>query len=267
MSRSIHFNGIEYANEEAMPPEVRTAFEQYRAEARQIIPTELADSASRAVPPAWGGPRAAGAVPVPVEFDPVTMLGPASAVHEHDGIRVLPSFGPPHANALVVYRDGFAFQVGKDIHPWRWEEVAVIQSSVWMTGSSHAVYVKHEYTLTRGNGDKVVLDDGLKTIQDALDPIKKNVAAHLLPPLAQQYHAGQALTFGPVTIHQQNGLQLDGRPYAWAAIRDLTVDRGRLTMTLRDGKKHEARASAIPNIEILGQLIGLTFYEIALAYY
>jgi hypothetical protein len=75
------------------------------------------------------------------------------------------------------------------------------------------------------------------------------------------------MTFGPVTIHKQNGLQLDGKLYPWDTILDLKVESGRFKLTLRDEKKHEARAAHIPNIELLGDLIGLKFYESSLAYY
>ncbi len=109
MSRSIHFNDTEYANKEAMPPAVRAAFDKYQQEQEQAVLDELGalndtpDAAPAA--PAWGGPRAPGAVPAPVEFDPVTSLGPATAVHLHDGLRLLPNFGTPHLDVLMLYRE------------------------------------------------------------------------------------------------------------------------------------------------------------------
>jgi uncharacterized Zn finger protein (UPF0148 family) len=240
---------------------------------------EQAQRAEQAAPPvtepatpAWGGPRLEGSVPVPAEFDKVTNLRPAAAVHEHQGDRLLPIFGTPRPNVLVLYRDGLAFRTGKDLHTWRWEEVAVIVSNSSMHSSEHArVWTAYEYTLTKSSGEKVILDDGVKEVEDAIKPIKQAVFGRLLPPLAQGYGAGQAVTFGPVTIHKQNGIQLDGKPYAWNAILDIKVERGRFTVTLRDSKKGQpggqARVSAIPNIELLGQLIGLKFYETALAYF
>jgi hypothetical protein len=254
------------ANAAAAAPVGTPAWWQEQAQrAEQAAPPPAA-----AATPAWGGPRPDGSVPVPAEFDKVTNLGPAAAVHEHQdqGIRILPNFGPPRPSVLVLYRDGLAFRTGKDLHTWRWEEVAVIVSNSSMHSSEHArVWTAYEYSLTKSSGEKVILDDGVKEIEDAIKPIKQAVFARLLPPLAQTYGAGQAVTFGPVTIHKQNGIQLDGKPYAWNAILEIKVERGRFTVTLRDSQKHEARVSAIPNIELLGQLIGLKFYETALAYF
>ena len=70
---------------------------------------------------------------------------------------------------------------------------------------------------------------------------------------------GPALAVGLAspTVQRQHGLQLDGKTYAWNSIQDIQVDDGRLKVTLRAGQKHEARVSAIPNIEVLCQLIGV----------
>ncbi len=73
-----------------------------------------------------------------------------------------------------------------------------------------------------------------------------------------------------MTIQRQSGLQLEGMAsatYAWDAIQDIRVERGRFKVTLRDGKQHEAHASAIPNIELLCRLIGLEFLSPELAYF
>jgi hypothetical protein len=277
MSEPIYFKykGIEYTNLESMPPEVRAEYEK-----RLQIKTQLhrgieqaqrsADSLTPTEPtaPAWGGVRSPGTVAVPQAFDPVTSLGPATAVHERnsDLILAFPSFGPPAPNALVLYRDGFAFQKGKELQTWRWDEVEVIQSNTRREGSIGSRITVHEYTLTQHGGAKVLLGDRIKNVEGAAEAIKRQVFAHLLPPLTQTYGAGQSVTFGPVTIHKQNGLQLDGKLHAWDAIRDIQVERGRFKMTLRDGKRHEARVSTIPNIELLAQLIGLKFYEPSLAY-
>jgi hypothetical protein len=255
-------------------PEEQARRRQAKEQARQRQAKEQQAQRAKQGPapataaPAWGGPRHRGVVPVPQAFDAVSDLGPASAVFERDpGTWPFPSFGPPKPNELVLYRDGFAFHSGKDLHTWRWEEVAVIVSDLTEQISSRGMgFDGSDYTLTKSSGDKVILDDRIKGIRRALESIKQNVTARLLPPLAQAYHSGQAVTFGPVTVHKQNGLQLDGKLYPWDTILNIKVESGRFKITLRDEKKHEARTSHIPNIELLGQLIGLKFYESSLAY-
>ncbi len=153
---------------------------------------------------------------MPTGFESLTSLGPVRAVFEDEGVQILPNFGTPVPSVLVRYHDGFAYRVQamlarnrKDIHIWRWDEVATIESNIWRRrgqyGSSYAVA---EYTLTKRAGEKVVLNDTMKE-SGGIAHIKEAVFALLEPPLAKRYEAGEALTFGPVTIHRQSGLELD----------------------------------------------------------
>ena len=268
---SIHFDGKEYASLEAMPPEVREVYEEFLrdpelAQSLGMGPTASAESPQtrpQTLPRAWGGSQQGGGVPVPAGFDGVTELGPATVVCEPQGSH-LPHLGTVHATALVVYRDGFAYQAGgKDTHTWRIEEVAVIQSNLaWPPHSAE----KHEYTLTRTSGEALILDDGVKSVTAAADQIKAAVFARLAPPLMQRYQAGAALTFGPVSVQQQAGLSLGGQHYAWEDIQNIQVQNGRFQLSLRNGKHSEARAAAIPNIELLGQLIGVDPIQMQLVY-
>ena len=292
MSPAIHYHGEEYSGLEAMPPDVRAAYEreqhghaQHEHPRHQAEPAPEDDSdddgdeADEAdddgvpgmphVAPAWGGARLKGTVAVPPGFGSVTGLGPAVAVHESI-TWMLPSFGPPRPKVAVRYRDGLAFQAhGKDIHTWRWEEIAAVQSSLerQRTAGDGGYYTLVEYTLAQPSGEKIILDVRLKQLDQLAAAVKKAVYALIGPPLAQQYRAGQALTFGPVTIHQQNGLQANGKLHAWDAIQDIQVENGQLKLTFGDGKKHNVRVSAVPNFELLCQLIGLEPDLFAMTYW
>jgi Family of unknown function (DUF6585) len=258
---SIHFMGRDYASVEEMSPQIRQAYENLRATIAEKYPGVDIDqflmdsSGADKLTPAWGGQRTQGSVPVPLEFEDVTGLGPSTAVYGRNSAVLFPGFGAQKVKELVLYRDGFAYHTGaKDIHIWRWDEVAVILSDVKITTSGHGLY---KYTLINRSGDKLILDDVLENVFELIQPIKRNVFALLLSPLTQQYDYGQAVTFGPVTIHLQNGIQIDGKPHAWNDIMDIKVDRYRFIITLRDSKRHEVSTSTIPNIELLCQMIGV----------
>lgn len=223
-----------------------------------------------ALPPAWGGARKQGSVPVPSGFDRVTSLGPAAAVYGSNNTDLFSnnaglSFGPKVSKALVLYRDGFAYKSGaEDLRTWRWDEVSVITSNV---DFQHTRNAYHSYTLTKKSGESLVLDETLQAVKDLIDPIKRNVFALLLPPLVSSYKSGKAITFGPLTIQSKSGLQMDGKTYPWEDILDIKVERGRFKITLRDGKQHEVRAASIPNLELLCKLIGLKFNPADLIYF
>jgi ribosomal protein S27E len=218
--------------------------------------------AAEAPTPAWGKPRAAGTVPVPAQFDPVASLGAAIGVYHHQGPMLFAALSGTKPKELVLYQNGLAFHTGgKEIHTWRWPEVAAILTNMPFVAPEHGGlgYALHEYTLLKGSGEKLILDDdlGIVEIEKLIQPIKDAVYALLYPPLAQHYGAGQAVIFGPVTIHHSNGLEMGGKTYAWADIIEVRVDNGRLTVTLRDNRKHEVRTSGIPNVELFCQLIGV----------
>ena len=221
--------------------------------------------------PAWGGARQQGSVPVPIGFEHITNLGPAVAVHGNNpniglfynsaGL----SFGLNKAKTVVLYRDGLAYKSGKEnILVWRWDEVAVITTKADFERTRKAY---HTYTLTKKNGESLVLDDTLQDVNNLITPVKRNVFALLLPPLTSAYNAGQAIIFGPVTIHRQNGLQMGKKVYRWEDIMDIKIIRGRFTITLRDGKRYEERTASIPNLEMLCRMIGLKFNAADLIYF
>ena len=283
MSAPIYFKGTDYDSVEAMPPHIRRAYEQSQRDQARRQPSQADeaddeegdeedddagdDKIEEQPKPAWGGPRPEGSVPVPKDFDAVTGLGPALEVHAAEQGIEIPYWGTPVAHAAVRYQDGLAYRAkGKEIHTLRWEEVAAIVTN----NRFHAKYTQCEYTLVKPSGEKLILDDWLKGVERLAAYIKKPVYARLGPPLAQRYQAGEALTFGPVTVQRQAGCQLDGKPYAWDAIQDVKVENGRFKVTPRTGQKGQpvgqARVNAIPNIELLCQLIGLNLLSSQLAY-
>jgi len=273
-SKPIELNGTDYASVEAMPPDARAAFEaavkkhpdEYEDWLTGDDEDEDEDEGNDTAAPAWGGARPAGSVPVPAGFEAVTSLGPAVEAHPHKGLNLLPHFGTPRAAVLVRYRDGFAYETGdKSVHAWTYGEVAVIQTNMTRHPEKNNSWTSHEYTFTKQIGEQLILDDGLKGVWDAAEFIKTAVFKLLRPALKQRYQAGEALTFGPVTIHKQNGLALEGQLYAWAAIADVKVEHGQLKVTLANKQKHQAHTAAMPNIELLCQLIGVQLDDYQLA--
>jgi hypothetical protein len=217
--------------------------------------------------PAWGGARPAGSVPVPKAFDGVSGLGPALEAHEPEPGIEFPYWGTPVAHTVVRYQDGLAYRArGKEIHTLRWEQVATIATNNRYHHGDRGEYTQCEYTLVTPSGEKLILDDWLKRVERLAAYIQQEVYARLWPPLSEAYQAGQPLTFGAVTVARAAGLTLAGATYAWADIRNIQVEYGQFKVTQQDGHQHQVRVSALPNVELLGRLLGLTFNSGDLAY-
>lgn len=84
----------------------------------------------------------------------------------------------------MLYCDGFAFQKGKGLDTWRWDEISVIRSDVRRMGSIGSRISTHEYTLNQRNGVKVLLCDRIKTVAGAAEAIKRQVFVLVLPQLS-----------------------------------------------------------------------------------
>ena len=219
---------------------------------------------------AWGKSQPEGSVLVPAGFEQVIMLGPAIVVY------------PP----FVVYRDGLAYLAGgKQAKSWRFEEVAAISINNFQT---HATTGGHhtQYTLTRTSGESLVMDKPRydSIFQNADDVVKRAEAFEatvnqirlavfklMTPRAIQRYEAGEALKFGPVTVQQNDGIQLGNHHYAWGDVQNIEVPyeiygQSQLRVTLNNGKRDEMRISEIPNFELLCRLIGLNLSEVELTW-
>ena len=171
-------------------------------------------------------------------------------------------------NALVIYRDGFAYRTHKNIHIIPWTAMASIFSDVTQRTGRNISYEDAYYTFILKNGEKIVLDNNqFAEAPGITKAIKKNVNGVLLPPLQAAYQAGSTLTFGPVNIAQASGIQAHGRQFAWNTVYRVEVKQGRLKIVTKDEKSFDIRAKLIPNIEVLCELIGIDPFTIELTYY
>jgi hypothetical protein len=217
---------------------------------------------------AWGKGQAGGSAAAPAAFESVTTLGPVTLACIPHKKHLSLHLGTPHISALVVYRDGFAFQKGgKDATAWRFDEVAAIRiHEENITHNSH----KREYTLIHQGGEAVVLDSSPMTwaseddalqladlMQAASFQIRLALYRRLLPALLKRYEADEELAFGPVCVQQGGGITVNGHHYAWKEVEAVEVKWGKFQVIREGGKKTEVRIPEIPNVELLGRLIGV----------
>lgn len=175
-------------------------------------------------------------------------------------------------HAVVVYHDGFAFEQGGSVQTWQWPEIATIFSNETFHMSKRgAQWTDREYTLSRNNGEKVVLTSyQLANVRGLISVIKRRALPEMLPPLQQAYQAGQPVTFGPVTVSREGGIEVGGKNVAWSDVVKVEVKSGDLLVTMQKrgvlSGHHSVRASTIPNIEALCQIMGLDPWMIDLTH-
>jgi len=209
---------------------------------------------------AWGKREAEvdESVPVvPVRFEGVTTLGPLIIICPPKGIH-MPHLGNLRASTLVVFQDGFAYQAAsRDVKLWSFEEVSAIQTNVVGHRDTFPEKKVYEYTLFRNSGESLILDEGVQHVPAAAHQIKLAVFKRLVESFVQRCEAGETLIFGPVTVQKQNGLQLGSHHYAWGDIKNISVMDGEFEVMLSNNKHSSIRTSEIPNLELLGRVIGV----------
>jgi hypothetical protein len=171
------------------------------------------------------------------------------------------------ARVVVTYPMGFAAKVGSTVGVWPWAEIAYTLTKDRMRTGKRSIYHERRVDVGKENGEVVVmLGEHFDDVRALVALIKSKTAEKLLPPLQQAYDSGQAVTFGPVTVSKE-AIESGGRRLAWTEVANVSVKNGRLLATPKSGKPLKVRTSNIPNVELLGVLIGLGPSKMDLEYY
>jgi hypothetical protein len=171
------------------------------------------------------------------------------------------------ARAVALYEGGFTALRGSNPIVLPWAAIASIVSDLKMVSGQRIAWTEYRYEVRARDGTTVELtNDYFEDLDGIVSAIKGHVWMLLRPGAQAAYDAGQPLAFGPVTVSRE-GVVAGGLALAWSAVQDVGVKRGRLVVTPKGGSPLQVRASTIPNIELLGMLIGVDPTGMDLAYF
>ncbi len=160
--------------------------------------------------------------------------------------------------AIALYQNGFAYNHPGGLQSWRWKDVASLRMAV----TRHDLFgintgATHVYSVENRNGSRFVLNDSLCRVEELARVIEEKTFLSLFEQAAQQYNAGQTLTFGPVLVNK-TGIQINKKNYAWGEIQPVTVRRGYLHIARKEGGLFSGAKTAlasIPNLRVLLSII------------
>ncbi|MDP3186251.1 MAG: hypothetical protein Q8M58_13375, partial [Anaerolineales bacterium] len=115
----------------------------------------------------------------------------------------------------------------------------------------------HVYSVENRNGSRLALNDAFSRVEELGRVIEEKTFPSLFEQAAQQYNAGQILTFGPVLVNK-TGIQISKKNYAWGEIQPVTVRRGYLHIARKEGGLFSGAKTAlasIPNLRVLLSII------------
>jgi hypothetical protein len=94
-------------------------------------------------------------------------------------------------------------------------------------------------------------------VEDLAAGIEQAILPRLYAQVAEQYNSGQAIAFGPVVI-RKSGITIGKKMYPWPEVGQVSMERGFLRVSKKDGgwfSGASAAASAIPNLRVLLNII------------
>jgi hypothetical protein len=165
----------------------------------------------------------------------------------------------------VVFENGFAYSDRKGVKAWKWDQIDSVTANI-VRQYTNGIYVgtTHTYTLVNSVGEKMVINDALKNVENFYTHLQNNSLQPRYQRLADQYNQGSKVAFGPVAISKQEGLQVGRKVFAWDTIEQVTIDKGVLSVKRKDGgwfSGASATSGSIPNLHVLlsiiDQIVGL----------
>jgi hypothetical protein len=160
--------------------------------------------------------------------------------------------------AAAVYEHGLAYASRKGLEMWRWEEVAQLLAAI-TRHYTNGIYTgtTHVYTLIDPQNRRLVLNDSLTHVEELGKTIEAQTFPLLYASVSAQYNSGTAVPFGPVTI-SKSGIQFKNKVYPWTDVKEVSIRRGILQVSKKDGgwfSGASAAVAGIPNLRVLLSII------------
>jgi hypothetical protein len=165
---------------------------------------------------------------------------------------------------VVVHERGFAYNDRKGFRVWHWEDLISMTSAI-TRHYTNGIYTgtTHVYTFINRQNQRLVISDSISGVEALAKSIDENIYPMLYAHAAEQYNAGQEITFGPVMISKA-GIAINKKTYPWTEVKEVSIQRGFLKVSKKDGGWFSGASAAtgvIPNLRVLlsiiNQVVGL----------
>ena len=104
----------------------------------------------------------------------------------------------------ALYENGFAYNDRKGLRQVRWDQIEAVWQSI-IKHYRNGIYIgtTHVYTVRTSDGQKIVLDDRFKKVEDLGNAVLQGSSNALWPKYWQSVQSGQRVTFGPLALDSQ----------------------------------------------------------------
>jgi len=124
---------------------------------------------------------------------------------------------------IYIYSEGFVYKRGMKIDVVRWDHI----QAAWMWNIKHyrnGIYAgtTHKYTVLRGDGLKITLNDKFSGVERLGDRISQEITNYSLPRMIRDYHAGKSIFFGPLQVNVQ-GISTISQQLSWPRVQEVSI--------------------------------------------
>jgi hypothetical protein len=133
---------------------------------------------------------------------------------------------------VLVYDGGLAYTRQGKTDIIRWEDITAVWQNVvshyfkqaWQT-EYHYTGTIHKYTIQLNDGSKYAFDDVLGNVEELGGVIRQETLDRMLPRLRQAYEAGQAASFGQLSISKA-GISKGYMTLPWEQVKNVDIYEG-----------------------------------------
>jgi hypothetical protein len=155
--------------------------------------------------------------------------------------------------AVHELRTGLLIEQRKDRTHVPWSAVSAVYTSAIHYRIPVLSTPRVTIELLSQSGRKVRLPAVLAGAEQLVGSIKARTYPRLLEENREAFNAGQPLEFGPLSLSRE-GLRYGRRTLAWSEVASVTLERGRLEVRPRRGRRWRIPVRRIPNAEVCLQL-------------
>ena len=164
------------------------------------------------------------------------------------------------ARSYRVLTDETKLQIKKRNHTISipWEDIEFVRSSSIRYGLAKFEWGNRSTLWIHTSNSQVFrFVNNLMDFDGLAEAVKGNLYPQYLARYRQELNQGQSIDFGPIQL-TPNGIVFGRKECQWSALEDVSLARGRLTITANDGqrmKSYSIPARKIPNSDLCAQLI------------
>ncbi len=164
------------------------------------------------------------------------------------------------ARSYHVITNELSLQIKKRNHivSIPWEEIKFVRSSSIRYGLAKFEWGNRSTLWVHtSNGQVFRFVNNLVDFNGLAETVKANLYPRYLARYRQDLNQGQSIDFGPIQL-TPNGIVFGRKECEWSELEDVSLARGRLTITTNEGqriKSYSIPARKIPNLDLCAQLI------------